>query len=124
MGISPGNVGSMNYLDVYRRESQRDFADGAGVMSRALIEGLFGIRPDALAGIVNIEPGWPDRWTETPRCAAPDVRSASSIAKKTATAIELELLAPVSAIQRATDAAAHAGRDGARHRSIAKKSSR
>ena len=62
MGISPGNVGSMNYLDVYRRESQRDFADGAGVMSRALVEGLFGIRPDALAGIVNIEPGWPDRW--------------------------------------------------------------
>ena len=62
MGISPGNVGSMNYLDVYRRESQRDFADGAGVMSRALIEGLFGIRPDALGGIVNIEPGWPDRW--------------------------------------------------------------
>ena len=53
---------SMNYLDVYRRESQRDFADGAGVMSRALIEGMFGIRPDALAGIVNIEPGWPERW--------------------------------------------------------------
>ena len=31
MGICPGNVGSMNYLDVYRRESQRDFADGGGV---------------------------------------------------------------------------------------------
>ena len=62
MGISPGNVGSMNYLDVYRRESQRDFADGAGVMSRALIEGLFGIRPDALAGTLNIEPGWPLHW--------------------------------------------------------------
>jgi hypothetical protein len=63
MGISPGNVGSMNYLDVYRRESQRDFADGAGVLSRAFIEGLFGIRPDALAGTLGIEPGWPDRWT-------------------------------------------------------------
>jgi len=62
MGISPGNVGTMNYLDVYRRESQRDFADGAGVMSRALVEGLFGIRPDSLEGVVNIEPGWPSRW--------------------------------------------------------------
>jgi len=62
MGISPGNVGTMNYLDVYRRESQRDFSDGAGVMSRALIEGMFGIRPDALDGLLNIEPGWPERW--------------------------------------------------------------
>ena len=63
MGISPGNVGTMNYLDVYRRESQRDFADGAGMMSRALVEGLFGLRPDALAGTLNIEPGWPEQWS-------------------------------------------------------------
>lgn len=62
MGISPGNVGSMSYLDVYRRESQRDFADGSGVMSRALIEGLFGVRPDALAGELLIEPGFPGDW--------------------------------------------------------------
>jgi Domain of unknown function (DUF4450) len=62
MGISPGNVGSMNYLDVYRRESQRDFADGAGVMSRALVEGLFGLEPDALAGTLTIHPGWPAQW--------------------------------------------------------------
>ena len=62
MGISPGNVGSMSYLDVYRRESQRDFADGSGVLSRALIEGLFGVRPDALAGELRLEPGWPRDW--------------------------------------------------------------
>ena len=62
MGISPGNVGAMNYLDVYRRESQRDFADGAGVLSRALIEGLFGVRPDALAGRLNLAPGFPTDW--------------------------------------------------------------
>ena len=62
MGISPGNVGSMNYLDVYRRESQRDFADGSGVFSRALIEGLFGVRPDALAGELRIIPGFPTCW--------------------------------------------------------------
>ncbi|MBE3133891.1 MAG: DUF4450 domain-containing protein, partial [Acidobacteria bacterium] len=63
MGICPGNVGSMNYLDVYRRESQRDFADGSGVTSRALVEGLFGIRPDALAGKLLVAPGFPAGWT-------------------------------------------------------------
>jgi hypothetical protein len=62
MGICPGNVGTMNYLDVYRREAQRDFADGAGVTARALVEGLFGIRPDALNGVIDIKPGWPTDW--------------------------------------------------------------
>jgi hypothetical protein len=62
MGISPGNVGSMNYLDVYRRESQRDFADGSGVLSRAIVEGLFGIRPDTLAGELVIAPGFSFEW--------------------------------------------------------------
>ncbi len=62
LGISPGNVGSMSYLDVYRRESQRDFADGSGVLSRALIEGLFGLHPDALAGELRVAPGFPTDW--------------------------------------------------------------
>ncbi|HEY1227436.1 MAG TPA: hypothetical protein VGF26_08945, partial [Ramlibacter sp.] len=62
MGISPGNIGTMNYLDAYRREAQRDFADGSGVMARALVEGLFGVRPDALAGVLAIRPGLPRDW--------------------------------------------------------------
>ena len=62
MGICPGNVGTLNYLDVYRRESQRDFADGGGVTSRAIVEGLFGLRPDALAGELLIVPGFPEAW--------------------------------------------------------------
>jgi hypothetical protein len=62
MGICPGNVGSMSYLDVYRRESQRDFADPAGVLSRALVEGLFGLRPDAIAGEYLVQPGFPASW--------------------------------------------------------------
>ncbi len=73
MGISPGNVGSMNYLDAYRRESQRDFADGSGVLSRAVVEGLFGVRPDALAGELVIAPGWPTDWTHV-RLEHPRVR--------------------------------------------------
>jgi len=63
MGICPGNVGTLNYLDVYRRESQRDFADGGGVTSRAIVEGLFGLRPDALAGELLIAPGLPSGGT-------------------------------------------------------------
>jgi hypothetical protein len=62
MGISPGNIGSMNYLDVYRREAQRDFADGTGVMARTLVEGLFGVRPDALARQLLVRPGFPREW--------------------------------------------------------------
>lgn len=62
LGICPGNVGSMNYLDVYRRESQRDFADPNGVTSRALIEGLFGVRPDAISGLLTLAPGFPSDW--------------------------------------------------------------
>lgn len=62
MGISPGNIGSMNYLDVYRREAQRDFADGSGVMARTLVEGLFGVRPDALDGTLLVRPGLPRDW--------------------------------------------------------------
>ncbi len=72
MGISPGNVGSMSFLDVYRRESQRDFADGSGVLSRALVEGLFGARPDALAGELAVVPGWPAEW-DRPALRHPDV---------------------------------------------------
>ena len=62
MGICPGNVGTLNYLDVYRRESQRDFADGGGVTSRAIVEGLFGLRPDVLAGELLVVPGLPADW--------------------------------------------------------------
>jgi hypothetical protein len=62
MGICPGNVGTMNYLDVYRRESQRDFADGGGVLARTLVEGLFGVRPDLLAGELRLVPGFPASW--------------------------------------------------------------
>ncbi len=63
MGISPGNVGTMNYLDVYRRESQRDFGDGSGALSRAVVEGLFGVRPNVLAGELIISTGFPEEWS-------------------------------------------------------------
>lgn len=62
LGLCPGNLGAMTSHDMARGEAQRDFADSVGVNSRALVEGLFGIRPDALAGELKIVPGFPAAW--------------------------------------------------------------
>jgi len=62
LGLCPGNAGMCTWYDDNRRESQRDFADGIGTTSRALVEGLFGVHPDALAGELRIEPGFPAEW--------------------------------------------------------------
>jgi hypothetical protein len=62
VGLCPGNFGCMMSQDMARGEAQRDFADAIGVNSRALVEGLFGIKPDALAGELKIVPGFPAKW--------------------------------------------------------------
>ncbi len=62
LGACPGNIGMATGLDVYRRESQRDFGDAIGVASRALLEGLFGLHPDLLASEVVARPGFPADW--------------------------------------------------------------
>ncbi|MEY4489677.1 MAG: hypothetical protein RIQ79_2185 [Verrucomicrobiota bacterium] len=62
LGICPGNVGMSTWYDVNRRESQRDFGDGIGSLSRAVIEGVFGITPDLLAGELHVRPGFPATW--------------------------------------------------------------
>lgn len=66
LGASPLNFGQISYYDKARGECYRDFADPIGVWSRALIEGLFGIRPDLLAKepTVKLIPGFPDEWNE------------------------------------------------------------
>jgi hypothetical protein len=63
MGASPGNLPNLSQYDVYRRETYRDFGDTTGMAARALVEGLFGISPDALAGELTIRPGFPREWT-------------------------------------------------------------
>jgi len=62
LGLCPGNVGMATTFDAYRSESQRDFGDGIGITSRALVEGLFGVKPDLLEGEVLIRPGFPAHW--------------------------------------------------------------
>jgi len=62
LGLCPGNVGMCTFFDANRRESQRDFGDGSGATARALIEGLFGVQPDLLAGEIKLRPGFPAEW--------------------------------------------------------------
>jgi hypothetical protein len=62
LGLCPGNAGMTNTFDMARGEAQRDFADGVGMTSRAFVEGLFGIVPDALDGELRVRPGLPASW--------------------------------------------------------------
>ena len=62
LGLCPGNLGMTTGFDLARGEAQRDFGDSIGITSRALVEGLFGVRPDALAGELKICPGFPAQW--------------------------------------------------------------
>lgn len=62
LGGSPGNFGQLSTLDRAIGEAYRDFSDVTGISSRALIEGLYGITPNALEGEVIIRPGFPAAW--------------------------------------------------------------
>jgi hypothetical protein len=60
LGGSPGNIGQISYYN--DRERYRDFADPVAMFSRALVEGLFGIVPDALNKTLTVRPGLPSDW--------------------------------------------------------------
>lgn len=62
LGGSPGNIVQISYYDAIRGEAYRDFGDPIGMLSRTLVEGLFGILPDALNGQLTIKPGLPAVW--------------------------------------------------------------
>lgn len=62
VGLCPGNFHMTSQLDVHRQEAQRDFGDPIGISSRALVEGLFGVQPEALNGRVVVQPGFPADW--------------------------------------------------------------
>jgi hypothetical protein len=64
LGTCPGNVGMSSAFDMARGEAQRDFGDAIGICSRTMIEGLFGVHPDVLAGELRIRPGFPAAWDE------------------------------------------------------------
>lgn len=62
IGDSPGNIGQISFYDAARGESYRDFADPVGVMSRAVVQGLFGFSPYLLDERIVIRPGFPSDW--------------------------------------------------------------
>ncbi len=62
MGLCPGDFHMTSALDVHRQEAQRDFGDPIGITSRAIVEGLFGVRVDLLTGEVRLRPGFPVEW--------------------------------------------------------------
>jgi len=59
---SPGNFDQLSFYDSTRGELYRDFGDPIGMAGRSLVEGLFGIHPNALAGTLTIKPGLPMAW--------------------------------------------------------------
>jgi hypothetical protein len=73
LGASPGNVGQISYYDAARGECYRDFGDPIGVMSRALVQGLFGIIPDAMNRKLLLKPGFPQTWDHA-SIQTPDIR--------------------------------------------------
>lgn len=62
LGGSPGNFGQLSFYDAARGECYRDFGDCIGISARTLLQGLFGIVPDALDGRCVIRPGFPLSW--------------------------------------------------------------
>lgn len=72
LGASPGGFEQLLYQDAMRGELYRDFADPIGMASRTLVEGLFGIQPDALAEVLTIKPGFPEKWNLA-SLAIPDI---------------------------------------------------
>ena len=62
LGQSPANFGQISYYDAARGECYRDFGDNVGISSRTLLQGFFGIVPQALDGKCIIRPGFPLSW--------------------------------------------------------------
>jgi len=61
-GQSPANFGQVSQYDAARGECYRDFGDCIGISARTLLQGLFGVVPDALHGRCVIRPGFPESW--------------------------------------------------------------
>jgi len=72
LGGSPGNFQQISTYDAVRGEAYRDFADPVGMASRSLIQGLFGILPDALNNKLQIVPGFPKSWNDA-SLSTPDI---------------------------------------------------
>lgn len=73
LSAGPGNFQQLSFYDAMRGELYRDFADGIGMVSRSLVEGLFGINPNGLQNELVIQPGFPKQWNKA-GITTPDIR--------------------------------------------------
>jgi hypothetical protein len=73
LSAGPGNFQQLSFYDAIRGELYRDFADGIGMISRSLVEGLFGINPNGLQNELVIQPGFPQQWNQA-GITTPDIR--------------------------------------------------
>ncbi|MEQ1800182.1 MAG: DUF4450 domain-containing protein, partial [Lacibacter sp.] len=75
LGASPGSIQQLSFYDAIRGELYRDFADPIAMAGRTLVEGLFGIMPDALNQRLIIKPGLPQQWNNA-SITTPDIQFA------------------------------------------------
>ncbi|MDW7692933.1 DUF4450 domain-containing protein [Flammeovirgaceae bacterium SG7u.111] len=68
-----GGFGQLPYYDAIRGELYRDFSDPIGMAARTVVEGLFGILPNALSDTLTIKPGFPSDW-ENASLKTPDIQ--------------------------------------------------
>lgn len=61
-GASPGGLPEGLPMDPMVGEMGGDSGDVAGVLARAVVEGLFGAEPDLLRGTLMLRPGFPAEW--------------------------------------------------------------
>lgn len=73
LSASPGGFEQLSFYDAMRGELYRDFADPIGMAGRTLVEGLFGILPDALHDTLLIRPGFPAEWNSA-ALQTPDIK--------------------------------------------------
>jgi hypothetical protein len=73
LGASPGGFQQLSFYDAIRGQLYRDFADPVGMAARTLVEGMFGILPDALRDTLTFKPGFPPDW-EHAALSTPDIR--------------------------------------------------
>ena len=64
LGNSPGNIGQISFYDAARGECYRDFADGIGILSRTVVQGMFGINPDGINNRLVVRPQVPAEWSD------------------------------------------------------------
>ncbi len=85
LGGCPGNIGQISFYDAARGECYRDFGDPVGITCRTMVQGLIGMQPDLLSGVLTIKPGFPSAWEgKDVRFATPDFEFSRSYRGDTA----------------------------------------